>query len=102
MRGIYFIDPAGANFKETIRNARKKLEVPIPAAMPLQDQGRTYKELVANLDAPKTKYACIVDADKSTRKRLEGTLHKNHEARIEERNHFSKPLQSCAQIHSNA
>ena len=38
-----------------------------------------------NLDAPKTKYACIVEADESTRKHLEGTLHKNHEDRIEEK-----------------
>ena len=27
----------------------------------------------------KTKYACIVEADESTRKRVEGTLHKGHE-----------------------
>ena len=30
----------------------------------------------------KTKYACIVEADESTRKRLEGTLHKDHEDHI--------------------
>ena len=38
---------------------------------------RTYKETCRNPDAPKTKYACIADADESTRKRLEGTLHKD-------------------------
>ena len=54
LRGIHFIDPAGADFKETIRNARKKLEVPMPAAMPCKIRRRTCKELVANLDAPKT------------------------------------------------
>ena len=60
----------------------------------LARQGKTYKELVANLDAPKTKYACIVEVDESTRKRLEGTLHKNHEDGIEKKriiseNHFN-------------
>ena len=32
-RGIYFIDPEDKEFKETIKNARKKLETPIAPAM---------------------------------------------------------------------
>ena len=38
LREIYFIDPEDKEFKETIRNARKKLETPMPPAMPLQDK----------------------------------------------------------------
>ena len=34
LRGIYFIDPEDKEFKETIKNARKKLETPIASAMP--------------------------------------------------------------------
>ena len=34
LRGIYFIDPEDKEFKETIQNARKKLETPVPPAMP--------------------------------------------------------------------
>ena len=34
LRGIYFIDPEDTEFKETIKNARKKLETPIDPAMP--------------------------------------------------------------------
>ena len=34
LRGIYFIDPEDEEFKETIKNARKKLETPIAPAMP--------------------------------------------------------------------
>ena len=34
LRGIYFIDPADEEFKETIQNALRKLEVPMPAAKP--------------------------------------------------------------------
>ena len=34
LRGIYFIDPEDTEFKETIKNARKKLETPLAPAMP--------------------------------------------------------------------
>ena len=34
MRGTYFIDPEDKEFKETIKNARKKLETPVARAMP--------------------------------------------------------------------
>ena len=34
LRGIYFIDPEDTKFKETIKNARKKLETSAALAMP--------------------------------------------------------------------
>ena len=34
LRGIYFIDPEDTELKETIKNARKKLETPVAPAMP--------------------------------------------------------------------
>ena len=75
LRGIYFIGPEDAEFTETIKNARRKLDVLLPAAMPCKIRGRKYSEICRTLDAPKTKSACIVEADESTRKGLEGTLH---------------------------
>ena len=54
----------------------------MPAAMPCNIRRGTYKETCRNPDAPKTKYSCIVEADESTRKRLEGTLHKDHQDHI--------------------
>ena len=33
LRGIYFIDPEDKEFKETIKNARKKLQTPMAPAM---------------------------------------------------------------------
>ena len=34
LRGIYFIDPESEEFKETIKNARKKLETSVAPDMP--------------------------------------------------------------------
>ena len=48
----------------------------MPAAMPC----KTRRE--ERFGKCKTKYACIVEADESTRKRMEGTLHKGHEGHI--------------------
>ena len=33
LRGIYFIDPEDTEFKETVKNARKKLETSVALAM---------------------------------------------------------------------
>ena len=38
LRGICFIDPEDKEFKETIKNARKKLETPVAPAISLQDK----------------------------------------------------------------
>ena len=76
LRGIYFIDPASAEFKETLQNAQRKLEVPMPAAMPCKTRGKEYRETRV---CARQKYVCIVEADESTRKRMEGTLPKDHE-----------------------
>ena len=37
LRGIYFIDPEDKEFKETIKNARKKLETSVAPAMPYEN-----------------------------------------------------------------
>ena len=34
LRGIYFIEPEDTEFKETIKNARKKLETSVAPSMP--------------------------------------------------------------------
>ena len=61
---VHFIDPVDAEIKETIqKNARRKLEVPMPPAMPCKIRERTYKATYRNPDLPKTKYA--VEADES-------------------------------------
>ena len=67
LRGTYFIDPPGAEFKETMKNVRKKMEVPMPAAMPCRTRREEQRETYSALDNRETKYACIVEADESTR-----------------------------------
>ena len=49
LRGLYFIDPADAEFKETVKNARRKLEVPMPAAMPCKIREESIRKFVAIL-----------------------------------------------------
>ena len=63
LRGIYFIDPEDKEFKETIKNARKKLETSVAPAMPC----KIMKNCGSGAsDKKKTKLACILEADEST------------------------------------
>ena len=43
LRGIYFIDPEDTEFKETIKNARKKLETSVAPAMPCQNYEKLWE-----------------------------------------------------------
>ena len=82
LRGIHFIDRDDGEFKDVMKNARRTLEVPMPAAMPCKLRSETYTEACRDEKDCNTKYACIVEADESTRKRMEGSLHKYHEDHI--------------------
>ena len=65
LRGMYFIDPADEEFTETIENAQRKWEVPMPAAMPCKSRVREHRETCSAPGTRKTQYACIVEAEKS-------------------------------------
>ena len=60
-RGIYFIDPEDKEFKETIKNARKKLETSVAPAMPCKIMKKNCGSGASN--KIKTKLACILEAD---------------------------------------
>ena len=83
LRGTYFIDPEDKEFKETIKNAHKKLETPVPSAMPgnisknNQNCGKGGKS-----NKIKTKLACILEASESTRLRMGDSLPNHHEDHI--------------------
>ena len=81
-RGIFFVKPNDEEFKFTMKAARRKLEVPIPAAMPCKIQIKSSGETHRTIGKRKTNYACIVDADESTRPRVEGAGHKPHQEHI--------------------
>ena len=75
LRGIYIIDPEDKEFKETIKNARKKLETPMAPAMPCKTCTQCkHGETRGKTDEIKSKFACILEASESTRLRMEESL----------------------------
>ena len=60
LRRIYFIDPEDMEFKETIKNARKKLETSVAPAMPCKIMKNNCGSGGSN--KVKTKLACILEA----------------------------------------
>ena len=70
--GIYFIDPVDKEFKETIKNARKKLETPMAPAMLCKTSKKCkHGETRGKTNEFKSKLACILEASESTRLRME-------------------------------
>ena len=79
LRGIYFIDPEDKVFKETIKNARKKLETSVAPAMPCKIMKNCGSGASNKI---KTKLACILEADESTRMRMGNSIPNHHEDHI--------------------
>ena len=77
LRGIYFIDPEDKEFKETIKNAREKLETSVAPAMPCKIKQNCGSG--ASNKVKKTKLACILEADESTRIRMGNSIPHHHE-----------------------
>ena len=82
LRGIYFIDPEDEEYKETIKNARKKLETSVAPAMPckVSMKGKHGATRGKSNDI-KSKLACILEANESTRMRMgnsEPSYHEDH------------------------
>ena len=78
LRGI-FIDPEDMEFKETIKNARKKLETSVAPAMHCKITKNSGSGASNKIQ---TKLACILQADESTSMRLGNSIPKNHEDHI--------------------
>ena len=74
-RGIYFIDFEDKEFKETFKNARKKLETPMAPAIPCKTSKKC-KHVGARgkTNEFESKLACILEASESTRLRMEESL----------------------------
>ena len=79
LRGIHFIDPEDTEFKETVKNARKKLETSVALAVPckiMKNSGSGASNKI------QTKLACILEADESTRMRMGNSIPHRHEDHI--------------------
>ena len=79
MRGIYVIGPEDTEFKETIKNARKKLVTSVAPAMPCKIMGGCESGASNKI---KTKLACILEADESTRMRMGNSIPHHREDHI--------------------
>ena len=83
LRGIYFIDPEDKEFKETIKNARKKLETSVAPAAPCKASKKCKNgETRSKTNEIKSKLACILEASDSTRLRMGNSLPNYHEDHI--------------------
>ena len=89
LRGIYFIEPENEKFQLTMKAARRKLEVPMPAAMLCKILMKSSGETHCSIGKRKTECACVVDSDESTRLRPEGAEHKHHQGHITEKGMIS-------------
>ena len=78
-RGIYFIDPEDKENKETIKNARKKLETSVALAVPCKIMKNCGSGASNKIQ---TKVACILEANESTRLRMGNSQLHNHEDHI--------------------
>ena len=67
LRGIFIIDPEDEEFKRVMKNARRMLEIPMPAAMACKTPANCRGETCRSIGKHKTKYACVVDADETVR-----------------------------------
>ena len=102
--GIYFIDPEDKEFKETIKNARKKLETSVAPAMPCKILMNKKNCGSGASNKIKTRLACILEASETTRLRMGESLPNHHEDRIagKRKGQFTATLQFGSQIYSYA
>ena len=83
LRGSYFIDPEDKECKETIKNARKKLETPVAPAMRCKTSKNSRHVVTGGKSNEiKSKLACILEASESTRLHMGESLPNHHEDSI--------------------
>ena len=75
LRGIYFTDREDTEFKETIKNARKKLQTSVAPSMPCKIMKNCGSDASNKM---KTKLACILEANESTRMSMGNSIPHHH------------------------
>ena len=96
LRGIYFIEPEDKEVKETIKNARKKLETSVALAMPCKIMKNCGSD---GSNKIKTKLACILEADESTRMRIGNSIPHYHQDHVAGNGENSLQLQHFNLVH---
>ena len=80
LTGIFFIEPNDEEFTQTHSESRSwKVGSSNDSSYALQSTDKEQWRNSNNIWKRKTKYACVVDVDESTRPRLEGSGHKPHQ-----------------------
>ena len=75
-----FIDPEDRELRETIKNARKKLETPMAPTVPCKTSKKSeHVDTRGKTNEIKSKLACILEASESIRLRMEESLPNYHE-----------------------
>ena len=102
-RSIFFIDPDDEGFKRTVTNACKKLEIPMPAAMPCRLQRCPYRENLQHCWRTQDKI-CLYCWSRRIYEDTHGGIssQESWRAHCGKRDEFIESLQFCAQIDSNA
>ena len=86
LSGNLFHRPRGYGIQETIKNARKKLETSVAPAMPCKIEKNCGSD---GSNRVKTKLACVLGDDESTRMRMGNSIPHNHEDHIAGNGEFS-------------
>ena len=87
LRRIYFIDPEDKEqFKETMKNARKKMETSVAPAMHCKtSKNSQHVGTCGKSNEIKSKLACIWEASAATRLRMGESLPNHHEDKLQEK-----------------
>ena len=82
LRGIFFIEPEDEDFKNIMNERSQEVGSSDATSNALQKTINSGRETYCGIGKSKTKHACIVEADESTRIRLEGATYRYHEDHI--------------------
>ena len=82
-----------------MKSARRKLEIPMPAAMPCRLQLNQHRGTSGTVGQHKTKYAYIVDAGESLRIRMKWSQSKKLEADESTRMRMGNSMPHCHEDH---
>ena len=75
----WYIDPEDMEFKDTMKNARKKLEVPLESAMPRKNCYSEGETRCTQDNSRKTRHACIIGSPRINETRISKTEARDHE-----------------------